>query len=160
MSKIPPLSIVLCALINNNHILLIKRIKGDYINLLGLPGGKIELDEHISQSAKRELKEESGIDSTFKEYNGVISEQLKENNQTIQHFILHLCTLVPKTTEITKNIEGNLNWYNLDTLKDIKHQIIPSDYLIIKKMLIEKQKTYFDCIISKKDNNYTLEIFE
>ena len=37
-----PLAVVITALVKDNKILLIKRMKGDYVGLLGLPGGKIE----------------------------------------------------------------------------------------------------------------------
>ena len=37
-----PLAVAISALIKDNQILLIKRLKGDYVGLLGLPGGKIE----------------------------------------------------------------------------------------------------------------------
>lgn len=40
--KEKPLAVVLSALIDNGKILLIKRRKGDYVSLWGLPGGKIE----------------------------------------------------------------------------------------------------------------------
>jgi len=35
-----PLAVAISALIKDNQILLIKRLKGDYVGLLGLPGGK------------------------------------------------------------------------------------------------------------------------
>ena len=37
-----PLAVAISALIKDNKILLIKRLRGDYVGLLGLPGGKIE----------------------------------------------------------------------------------------------------------------------
>ncbi|MGC9310495.1 MAG: NUDIX hydrolase [Candidatus Aenigmatarchaeota archaeon] len=56
-----PLAVAIAALINENKILLIKRLKGDYAGFLGLPGGKVEKDEHVSEAAKREILEEAGI---------------------------------------------------------------------------------------------------
>ncbi|MCD6094481.1 NUDIX domain-containing protein [bacterium] len=54
-----PLSVVISALIKNNQILLIKRVRGDYIGLWGLPGGKIEKEEHLSLLSNHFVKREA-----------------------------------------------------------------------------------------------------
>jgi len=155
-----PLSVVISALIKNNQILLIKRIRGDYIGLWGLPGGKIEKEEHLSEAAKREILEESGIESCFKNYLGFVSEHLIENGKILQHFLLHICELEPKTTEILNDSEGKLDWFHLDYLPSFKEKIIPSDFLIIEKIVKNKEKKYYNCIIEKKGNIYLLKKFE
>ncbi len=155
-----PLSVVISALIKNNQILLIKRIRGDYIGLWGLPGGKIEKEEHLSEAAKREILEESGIESSFKNYLGFVSEHLIENGKILQHFLLHICELEPKTTEILNDSEGKLDWFHLDYLPSFKEKIIPSDFLIIEKIVKNKEKKYYNCIIEKKGNIYLLKKFE
>lgn len=155
-----PLAIVISVLIKNNKILLVKRIKGDYVGLLGMPGGKIEKKEHVSDAAVREMFEESGIKSTFKSYLGFISEHLVENGNILQHFLLHLCELEPQTTEILHSPEGKLNWFNLDKLQTIKDQIIPSDYLMIEKIIINKEKQYYNCILEKIGNEHIIKKFE
>ncbi|HHD92259.1 MAG TPA: NUDIX hydrolase [Candidatus Portnoybacteria bacterium] len=155
-----PLSIAISVLIKNNQILLIQRIKGDYVGLWGLPGGKIERDEHLSEAAIREIFEESGIKSDFKSYLGLVSEHLVESNRIIQHFLLHICELEPKTTEILTNQEGELAWFNLDHLQEIKDKIIPSDFLMIEKIVKNQEKNYYNCIIKKEGDNYFLKKFE
>ena len=155
-----PLSVVISALIKNNQILLIKRIRGDYINLWDLPGGKIEKEEHLSEAAKREILEESGIESSFKNYLGFVSEHLIENGKILQHFLLHICELEPKTTEILNDSEGRLDWFHLNHLSSFKEKIIPSDFLIIEKIVKNKEKKYYNCIIEKKGNIYLLKKFE
>jgi len=155
-----PLSVVISALIKNNQILLIKRIRGDYVGLWGLPGGKIEKGEHLSEAAKREILEESGIESSFKNYLGFVSEHLIENGKILQHFLLHICELEPKTTEILNDSEGRLDWFHLNHLSSFKEKIIPSDFLIIEKIVKNKEKKYYNCIIEKKGNIYLLKKFE
>jgi len=83
-----PLPVVISALVQNDKILLIKRIRGDYVGLFGFPGGKIEKEEHLSEAAKREILEESGIEASFKNYLGFVSEHLIENGKILQHFLL------------------------------------------------------------------------
>ncbi|MBS3162777.1 NUDIX hydrolase [Candidatus Woesearchaeota archaeon] len=157
MDTTKPLSVAISALIQNSKILLIKRIKGDYMGFLGLPGGKVELNEHISEAAIREIFEESKITSTFDEHLGIVSELLVENNKVQKHFILHICKLTPTSTEILEDKEGQLKWYDLNELE--KLNIIPSDYEIIKNLVLKKEKNYFNCISEKEGDNYILRKF-
>lgn len=154
-----PYSIVLTIVVQDNKILLLKRKKGDFINLLAIPGGKIEENEHVKDAAKRELKEESGIESDFKEYLGCVSEILIEKNVVKANFILHLCELIPKTTDILNDVEGKVKWYSLNSLDQIKQQIIPSDYEMIKNFVLSKNKKYFDCIEEKIGDKYYVKKF-
>ena len=155
-----PLAVAISALIKDNQILLIKRLKGDYVGLLGLPGGKIEKNEHLSEAAIREILEESGIESDFKNYLGFVSEHLIENGNILQHFLLHVCELEPKTANILNDSEGKLAWFNLDDLQNLKDKIIPSDFLIIKKIVKNREKGYYNCILEKSGDNYFLKKFE
>jgi ADP-ribose pyrophosphatase YjhB (NUDIX family) len=155
-----PLSIAISALINDKKILLIKRIKGDYIGLWGLPGGKIEKNEHLSEAAIREIYEESGIISKFKSHLGFVSEHLIEKGSIIQHFLLHICELIPQSIEIKNNQEGNLAWFDLDSINEMKEKIIPSDFLMIEKIIKNKESNYFNCVLEKIDNDYILKKFE
>jgi len=155
-----PLSVAISALIDNNKILLIKRIKGDYVGFWSLPGGKIEKNEHLSQAAVREIEEESGIKSEFKEHLGFVSEHLVENGQVAQHFLLHLCKLNPLSTEAYEQREGKLAWFDLEDLEQFEDQIIPSDYLMIQKMVKDKEKNYYDCVIEKNGEEHILKKFE
>lgn len=154
-----PLGVALAAVIKDNRILLIQRIKYDYIGLWGLPGGKIEMDEHAGQAAKREILEESGIETEFEKYLGLVSEHLIEGGVT-QHFLLHVSKLYPKSMEISNDAEGTLKWFDLDELSKNKNLIIPSDYLIIEKMAVGKEGNYFECVIEKSGDSHELKKFE
>ena len=155
-----PLAVVTSAVIKDNQILLIKRLRGDYVGLWGLPGGKIEKNEHLSEAAIREILEESGIESNFKNYLGLVSEHLIEKGNVLQHFLLHICELEPKTTDILNDSEGKLAWFNLDDLQNLKDKIIPSDFLIIEKIVKNREKGYYNCILEKNGDNYFLKKFE
>jgi len=152
-------SIVLAIAIKNNKILLLRRKKGDFVNLLAIPGGKIEENEHISDAAKREFLEETGIESDFKEHLGCVSEILIEDNEMKFHFILHLCELNPRTDLILSDSEGKAFWYNLDRLEELKDEIIPSDYEMIKNFVLKKDKKYFDCVEEKIGDKYYIRKF-
>ncbi len=142
-----PLSVVICALVHDNKILLIKRAKGDYVGLLGLPGGKIEKNEHLHQAAIREIFEESGIKANFFGHLGLVSEHLIDEYGIIaNHFLLHICRLAPQNTEIKNGKEGKLNWFDLANIGNIKNKVIPSDFIIIDKMVKSKGKNYYNSL--------------
>jgi 8-oxo-dGTP diphosphatase len=155
-----PLSVAISALIKDNKILLIKRVRGDYVGLWGLPGGKIEKNEHVSEAAVREIFEESGIKSEFKNHLGFVSEHLIEDGEVVKHFLLHVCELNPLTTHVTNNEEGRLEWFDLDELEQLKNKIIPSDYPMIKKIVINREKNYYDCVLEKIGEEHVLKKFE
>ena len=80
-----PLSVVIAALVKDNKILLIQRARGSYVGYWALPGGKIEKQEHLSQAATREILEESGIQSEFKEHLGFVLGNGKYISFTIKN---------------------------------------------------------------------------
>ena len=155
-----PLSVAISALINKDKILLIKRIKGDYIGYWGLPGGKIEKDEHVSEAAVREIIEESGIDSDFKSHLGIVSEHLIEDDRVMQHFLLHVCELEPKSVVITNGTEGRLKWFDINRLNEQNEKIIPSDYHMIEKMVLDRNNKYYECVVEKNGEKHVLKKFE
>jgi len=155
------LSVVISVLIDkDNNVLLLQRKKGDYAGLLGFPGGKIERGEHVSGAAVREILEESGIRSRFKSHLGLVSEHLVENGAVIQHFLLNVCELVPETTEISTDIEGKLGWYPISGIEGIRARMIPSDYEMMRRMVLKKEKSYFECVMEKRGAEYALKRFE
>lgn len=158
--KETPLPVAISAVIHQNKILLIKRIRGDYAGYWALPGGKIEKYEHLSQAATREIFEESGIDAQFNSHLALVSEHLVENGNVLTHLLLHICELTPKSTNITNTSEGLLNWFSLDKIEENKNIIIPSDVLMIEKIIKNKESNYYDCILEKIGDNYFLKKFE
>lgn len=95
-----PLSVVVTVVINEGNVLLINRNRGAYVGLWGIPGGKVELDEHIREGAERKVQEEAGIETAFLNHLGIVSEHLLENGELKQHFLLHVCTLSTEQTDI------------------------------------------------------------
>lgn len=155
-----PLPVAISSVLTGNRILLIKRIGGDYAGMWGLPGGKIESGEHVSDAAIREVMEESGIESQFKSQLGVVSEHLVENGKVIKHFLLHVCELAPLSADAVARAEGEPAWFELSSIDERKNDIIPSDYLMIEKMVKNKGKSYYECVIEKSGVSHFLRKFE
>ena len=65
-----------CVTNDKGEILLQKRSKND--NIWGLPGGALEIGESIEEAAKREIKEETGLDIKIEYLIGVYSKYLFE----------------------------------------------------------------------------------
>lgn len=154
-----PLAVAIAALIHEGAILLIKRKRGDYPGLWGLPGGKVERDEHLSEAATREIREESGIEASFIRHLGCVSEHLVEGGRVARHFLLHVCALAPRATELRAGAEGALRWVALDRIGDMRAEIIPSDFLIIERMVTGEGKGYYDCVLEKEGASHTLKKF-
>ena len=154
-----PLSVAVGALIHNNKILLLKRVKGDYTGFWAMPGGKIERQEHVSTAALREIFEETGIKATFKEHLGVISELFYNDKKVHNHFLIHLCLLNPENLDLTPSKEGELAWFDLSTIGLYRDQIIHSDFLMIEAMIKRRGKNYYDCIMDRVDDKYILKKF-
>ena len=57
-----PISGVGVAVFRNEEVLLVKRKKAPYKGQWSLPGGKQRLGETVTQAARRELMEETGVE--------------------------------------------------------------------------------------------------
>ncbi len=79
-----------------------------------MPGGRLELKETLIESAKRELKEETGLDAEQLTYIGVVRD-LQESYNFI-HFA-YFCTSYSGTLETTEpeKCEG-WEWHSLSSL--------------------------------------------
>jgi len=155
-----PLSVAIASVVSNNKILLIKRVNEPYAGKWAFPGGKIELGEHVSDAAMRELLEETGIKSEFKEHLGSVSEHLIENGDIKEHFLLHICKLSPTSSEIVQGSEGEVGWFDLNNIEELQNLMVASDFSIMKKYVNEKQTGYTECVLEKQQNQYILKKFE
>ena len=151
-----PLPIAIASIIKDNKILLIKRTRGEFIGFWALPGGKIEHGEHVSETAVREIEEETGLKTTFKEHLGFVSEHVVEKEEIKEHFLMHICALYPETTAITN---ANVAWFDLEKIQD-NEEVIPSDRAMIDKIIKNREKTYYDCVQEKVNDVYHLRKFE
>ncbi len=58
--KLKPMAVADCVAIKNNSVLLVKRAYPPFKGMWSLPGGFMDNNETIEQTALRELKEETG----------------------------------------------------------------------------------------------------
>lgn len=94
--------------IQDNKILLIKKVTGPYDGKLDLPGGTIEFQERPEDTLKREFLEETGIN--IKEYTLFDSDSVSftwiYNNQEIKFHHIGIFYLIKEyNNEIKKDIK-------------------------------------------------------
>lgn len=126
-----------------DKILLIKRERGDFIGLWGLPGGKVEECEHIDEAAKREMKEELGLDLEFIELLGTATEIMHDKNSTS---ILNICKLEMNKNQEIQNPEFEYKWFSRQEIKSSR-EIIGSDKIFLETFYNERSSNYLklDC---------------
>ncbi|MCX6357164.1 MAG: NUDIX domain-containing protein, partial [Candidatus Aureabacteria bacterium] len=110
-------------------------------------------------AAAREIAEEAGIQSEFKAYRGCVSEHLVENGSVVKHFLLHVCELHARSTEILNDTEGIVGWVSLDRIEAMRGEIIPSDLLIIKEMVLRPGSPCYECVLEKSGSEHRLKRF-
>ena len=131
------LNIVVAGIRRDEQWLLIKRQKGDYQSKWALVGGKMEYGETIEHAIIREIKEETGLSVKFQGIKSLINERLvdKKSSKQTKHFLIILCETSTKNSNFQVSNEGKLKWFSGEELKKMKDDIIPSDYLMIKKLI-------------------------
>ena len=115
-------------IIENDKILLIKKVSGPYDGLLDLPGGTMEFGERPVETLKRELKEEVGIsileyslfdtDSVNVDWN-YNNELISVHHTGIFYKVLKYDGSINKEIDITEQNDDSLgaDFYKISKLK-------------------------------------------
>lgn len=128
------LPVILGIVKNEDKILLIERKKMPYKGYFGLFGGKQISGETIPETIEREVYEESRIKAKFQNYNAVVYERIKENEQFKHSFLLIITTLTTESFDAFEQNEGKVQWFKLKDLIEGKvKNMIPSDLEFIKR---------------------------
>lgn len=124
-----PEHIGVCIVVLNNkdEILLGERLNSYGEGLLGIPGGRINIDELLHEAAMRELKEETGIETKSAEYVGVVRDHQRTYN------FIHFGFVVSGVADEPKNLEPEKckgwAWYSREKL--------PENILPVHKSVID-----------------------
>lgn len=156
MSKIIP--IVITILEHQNQYLFIQRKNPPYEGLWSLVGGKVNVGEHISAAAIREVLEETGTTSVDDyEYRGFVSERLvdTDGNLISQFFIFVGHATIPNF--IQNNREGNLDLFTLEAIDNNKSVVLPSDFEMFHRFLKMPERTIVHEVeLLRDDKGYRL----
>jgi len=121
-------------------------------------GGKINVGEHITAAAIREVKEETGTKSVEEyDYRGIVSERLVDSNgELIDQFLIFVGHALIQDFS-TNHREGNLALFSLDDIKEEKHKFLPSDYEMFQRFLeISKRPVVHEVELLYDDKAYHL----
>jgi ADP-ribose pyrophosphatase YjhB (NUDIX family) len=117
--KKSPLVVILIRIGNNKKCFLYKRQKRPFKDKLSLPGGRLLLNEKISDAVKRIMKEKYNISAKLKNTVSVNHEFVTKNKKPVHSFLLILTEATTKDKIQMTDVEKN------------KKNIISSDYQII-----------------------------
>ena len=148
--------VAILGIVKEDEILLIKRDKFPFTGLWGLLGGKVESGESIDATAIREVVEETGLDANFHSFGGSVKEHVMEDGEIVTNLLLLVCRMTPKSSELKSNYEGELGWFKISELDDMKDKIIPNDLHMLNKMILNDTDKNFKSVIEKNGDNYRL----
>ncbi|MFA9557956.1 NUDIX domain-containing protein [Evansella sp. AB-rgal1] len=101
-----------------NQVLLVYRLKEPEANKWSIPGGKVELYEHLTDCVVREVKEEVNLDVEVDE---LVCTAETVDDKTKEHYI-SLIYKMKNVNGVPENMEqdkiGDLRWFSLEKLPD------------------------------------------
>ncbi|MCE5198273.1 MAG: NUDIX hydrolase [Armatimonadota bacterium] len=112
----PAVSVII---INNHHILLVRRGHEPSKGLWSLPGGSIELGETMREAAAREVLEETGLVVEVGDIGGVHDAIIRQGNELAFHYVIITFHARIVSGELKAGSDAaDARWVSLDEIKD------------------------------------------
>ena len=105
--------LTLCVVHQNSRVLLGMKKRGFGIGRWNGFGGKVEFGETIENAAKRELKEEAGIEAENIEKFGLIDFEFKGNPEILE---VHIFKINNFSGNLVESEEMRPQWFDLDKI--------------------------------------------
>jgi ADP-ribose pyrophosphatase YjhB (NUDIX family) len=141
-----PLPAVGVLVIANLMILLIKRAFPPSAGKWSIPGGVVELGERVEDAARREVREEVGLEIDDLKLLGVYDSIIMDSNGSVRyHYVIIEYLAEAKSTDVKPSIE--VAEYRWVTIEDI-------DKLDTTPSLRELIRTYKKDIVSYMEKNF------
>ena len=121
-------------------VLMIKRKFEPNKGRWSLPGGLVEVGETLEEAARREVREEVGIDVTLEGVLQVVDEVITDENDRVKyHFILIDYLMSPLSTAITLNDESEeFAWFEPEQVDGL--DVTKNTRLIFRKFAEMRRK--------------------
>ena len=142
------LTVYVSAINKENQILIYTRKKNPFYDCQGFGGGRIDYGENILEAAKREFKEETGLEGE-PELIKILHNKIysKDIHELLIDKILFFCKIINPTGILEPSEEGTYEWVDIDNIPEYIQKPFDS------KEEFLKQVNYF----IHWDGNITLE---
>jgi len=113
-----PLVGVGAAIIRNSSVLLVRRKEEPAKGLWSIPGGLVGLGETADEAARREAKEETGIDIQIEKLLDVVDNIVRDDQGKIRfHYVLAIFLARPLTAQVKPNSDvSDARWVRFSEL--------------------------------------------
>ncbi|MCX7863098.1 MAG: NUDIX hydrolase [Bacteroidales bacterium] len=121
--------IIVCTVAKPHHILLIQRKNPPYEHMWALPGGFMDINERLHDTAKRELFEETGINAEQLNFFGVYDDIFRDPRGRTIGVVYYL--LLQNFIKLHANDDAkDAQWYNIENLPPLAfdHSLIINDF--------------------------------
>ena len=154
------LPLVLCAIVENGRVLLLKRANPPYRGYWGLPGGKFAPGESVEAAARREAHEETGLETDCRRLVWAGTEVIvNEAGVPEAHFAMFLVELAPRGGVPRGGREGAVRWFPLACLSG--EPIIETDRLLLQAHRNnESAPATGHVIVRRRGSAYRVERFD
>jgi len=106
-----------CGIVRDNRVLLIRKAKGQFgAGKWSVLGGKIDDGESIGHACVREVLEESGLDTYYLKYHGVLKFRFGNENETQPDWVVHAFSTESFEGQLRESAEGILCWTEIDEI--------------------------------------------
>lgn len=129
-------SVYVCPVVDG-RVLLYKRLKHPQYGYTGLISGKMKYGENILSTARRELKEETGLDADLKIIGNLRQIRKDANGNVIEDGIFYICyTDAVVGSLVEKSLEGEYFWVELDKVSSLEKIFKPSLEIVVKEVTL------------------------
>jgi len=108
-------------IIEHDRVLLVKRVHPPIQGQWSIPGGVLEVGEFVREAAKREVREETGLEVEPGELLGVFDRILRDPDKRVQyHYVLidFLCKYVGGEL-LAASDAAEVRWFTLEELPEL-----------------------------------------
>ena len=161
VNKIPKLTIpvVVAGILKGDRVLLLKRARQPFKGLWSLPGGKIKFGEFADEAIKREVKEETSIELSSAKYTGIVCERVFKDNSVVASHMIYVFSCESQSKNFIGSEEGEVRWFGRQEVFLHANDIIPTDFLIVKEMILNGSVGSYNCSVEQRGNKYKIMEF-